>query len=152
VATFKKFEDIDAWNKARELAGRIYDVSGKGEFNRDHDLRLQIRAAATSVMSNIAEGFERGGNREFVNFLSIARGSRVEVRSQLYVALDQKYIHQAAFQQCYDMAAEIAGKLTKLMNYLNRTKIRGSKFDRRSKTMIPAASGEPQRQTVNRKP
>jgi four helix bundle protein len=80
-----KFEDIEAWNKARELAKEIYAVSNEGPFARDFGLLDQTRRAAVSVMSNIAEGFERGGDVEFRRFLSIAKGSAGEVKAQLYV-------------------------------------------------------------------
>ncbi|MHB1158500.1 MAG: four helix bundle protein [Phycisphaerales bacterium] len=129
MATFERFEDIEAWKQARQLARLVYDVSGNGDFSRDRDLKSQIRRAATSVMSNIAEGFERGGNREFVNFLSMARGSVGEVRSQLYVAVDQQYIDSTTFRELNDMAHKISRMPTGLMSYLNSTTIRGKKFE-----------------------
>lgn len=92
MATFKAFEDIEAWQKARDLVRRVYHISQGSEFSRDYALKDQMRRAAISIMSNIAEGFERNGNKEFIHFLSIAKGSAGEVRSQLYVALDQRYI------------------------------------------------------------
>ena len=91
MATFERFEDIEAWQKARELTREIYRVSRQGEFARDFDLRSQIRRAAVSIMSNIAEGFERDGVKEFSQFLSTSTGSAGEVASDLYVALDQGY-------------------------------------------------------------
>ncbi len=92
MATFKKFEDIKAWQKSRELTNEIYEATAQGDFARDFGLKDQIRRAAVSIMSNIAEGFERSGTGEFVQFLAIAKGSSGEVRSQLYVALDQQYL------------------------------------------------------------
>ena len=89
MATFKTFEEIDAWKKARELTKRVCAVTGVGTFARDFSLKDQIRRASVSIMSNIAEGFDRGGTGEFVQFLAIAKGSAAEVKSQLYVALDQ---------------------------------------------------------------
>ena len=86
MATFHRFEDIESWQKARRLARRIYELTGNGDFARDFGLRDQIRRAAVSIMSNIAEGFERDSRREFARFLDIARASTGEVRSQLYVA------------------------------------------------------------------
>jgi four helix bundle protein len=94
VGTFKSFEEINAWQKARELTRRVYQISGEGQSARDFGLRDQMRRACISIMSNIAEGYERSGTKEFVQFLSVAKGSVGEVRSQLYVALDQKYISQ----------------------------------------------------------
>ena len=88
MATFHRFEDIDAWQKARELTRAVYAASRSGSFSKDFALRDQIRRASISVMSNIAEGFERGGNKEFRQFLSTAKGSAGEVRAQRYVALD----------------------------------------------------------------
>ncbi|MEA2084022.1 MAG: four helix bundle protein [Thermodesulfobacteriota bacterium] len=88
MAKIGKFEDIEAWKKARELTKEIYVISNEGPFARDFGLRDQVRRAAVSVMSNIAEGFDRGGNRELIQFLYIAKGSAAEVQAQLYVALD----------------------------------------------------------------
>src|SRR3990172_8363764 len=94
MATIQSFEEIEAWQKARELTRAVYACSGQGAFSRDFGLRDQIRRAAVSIMSNIAEGFERGGSAEFVQFLAIAKGSASEVEAQLYVAFDQGYINQ----------------------------------------------------------
>ncbi len=84
MARIEKFEDIDAWQKARALSKAIYSVTGNGAFSHDFGLRDQIRRAAVSIMSNIAEGFDRGSNREFTQFLYIAKGSTAEVQAQLY--------------------------------------------------------------------
>lgn len=89
MATFRQFEDILAWQKARELVARIYQVSLAGDFSRDFAMRDQMRRASLSIPSNIAEGFERGGRKEFILFLGHAKGSCGELRSQLYRALDQ---------------------------------------------------------------
>src|ERR1700734_875276 len=97
--TITQFEDIEAWKLGRKLTRAIYRVSKTGEFARDFALRDQIRRAALSITSNIAEGFERGGNREFIQFLSFAKGSCGEVRDQLYVALDEQYISQEQFDR-----------------------------------------------------
>ena len=88
----KDFEDLEIWKEARRLTCEIYDLSKDAKFSKDFGLRNQMQRAAVSIMSNIAEGFERGGNQEFVQFLYIAKGSCGELRSQLYVALDQAYI------------------------------------------------------------
>jgi four helix bundle protein len=97
MSTFNKFQEIQAWQKARELVGMIYDVTGQGRFAKDFALRDQLRRAAVSIMSNIAEGHGRGGTKEFIQFLSIAKGSVSEVESQLYVAIDQDYVDQELF-------------------------------------------------------
>jgi len=87
-----RFEDIIAWNKARSLEKNIYETTRTGSFSKDHDLKTQIRRAAVSIMSNIAEGYERGGPREFKQFLSIAKASCAELRSQLYGTADVGYL------------------------------------------------------------
>jgi four helix bundle protein len=102
----EKFEDLIAWQKARELTKNIYRVTNIGEFFRDFGLREQIRRASVSIMSNIAEGFERGGRSEFHQFLVIAKGSCAELRSQLYVALDAEYIDIGTFQSLDSLAKE----------------------------------------------
>src|SRR6185295_18496969 len=96
--TIKKFEEIESWRKARALTNEIYHVTASGKFIRDFGLKDQIRRASVSILSNIAEGFERGGDKEFSQFLIIAKGSCGEVRAQLYVALDQGYLSQASFE------------------------------------------------------
>ena len=103
----EKFEDLIAWQRARGLTMKIYQVSRKGEFGRDYRLSGQIQGAAVSVMSNIAEGFERGGFGEFHQFLSTAKASCAEVRSQLYVALDVGYINGKSFQELRDQAEQV---------------------------------------------
>ncbi len=88
MSGIKRFEELVAWQKARQLTGQVYQVTGNKALNRDYSLARQMQRAAVSIMSNIAEGFERGSQKEFYHFLSISRGSCAELRSQLYVALD----------------------------------------------------------------
>ncbi len=102
-----KFEDLIAWQKARELTKEIYQNSRMGEFAKDFGLAGQIQRAAVSIMSNIAEGFERGGRGEFHQFLSVAKASCAEVRSLLYVALDVEYIKNNEFKKIMDKAQEV---------------------------------------------
>jgi four helix bundle protein len=102
----EKFEDLIVWQKAREPTKNIYRVTKIGEFLKDFGLRDQIRRASVSIMSNIAEGFERGGRSEFHQFLVIAKGSCAELRSQLYVALDAEYIDIGTFQSLDSLAKE----------------------------------------------
>src|SRR5436190_20941082 len=130
MATFKNFEHIEAWQKARELTNRVYDASDKGIFARDFGLRDQIRRACVSILSNIAEGFERSGTGEFVQFLSAAKGSAGEVRAQLYVALDRKYISEPTVGELNQMAAQISRMISGLMAYLKQSGIKGTKYKR----------------------
>jgi four helix bundle protein len=128
MATFKSFEDIEAWQNGRTLTNSIYKITSSGAFAKDFSLREQIRKAGVSVMSNIAEGFERGGAREFIQFLSISKGSTGEVKSQLFVALDQGYIDSVSFDQLYSSANQTGKLIAGLMNYLRKSGIKGNKF------------------------
>jgi len=128
MAKIEKFEDIEAWKKARELTREIYRVSNMGEFARDFGLRDQIRRACVSVMSNIAEGFERGGNKEFSQFLATAKGTAGEVRSQLYVALDANFIEKPEFSILYEQCTEIGRLIAGFMKYLAQSGLRGQKY------------------------
>jgi len=118
VGTIEKFEDIDAWQKARELTQQVYALSKNGPFARDFGLRDQIQRAAVSVMSNIAEGFDRGGNREFIHYLYIAKGSAAEVQAQLYVALDAQYVSREQFKQVYDIVGDATRLIGGFIRYL----------------------------------
>lgn len=128
MSTFKSFEEINAWQRARDLTSRVYQISSEGDFARDYGLRDQMRRACISIMSNIAEGYERSGTKEFVQFLSVAKGSVGEVRSQLYVALDQGYISEAIFEQLAGEAMEISRMLSGLMKYLRKAGMKGTKY------------------------
>ncbi len=101
-----RFEDIEGWQFARTLMNGVYDVACAGKFARDYGLRDQITRAAGSVMHNIAEGFDGGSNAEFARFLRIAQRSCTEVKSQLYIALDRKYINQEQFERLYEQASK----------------------------------------------
>src|ERR1044072_5404483 len=103
----ERFEDFIAWQKARKLTADIYRVTSEGNFARDFGLKDQIRRAAVSSMSNLAEGFERGRPTEFHQFLSIAKGSCAELRTQLYVALDVGYLKAPAFEALMTQATEV---------------------------------------------
>jgi|ERR1019366_2332198 four helix bundle protein len=105
-----RFEDLIAWQKARILTRQIYQITGEGAFARDFGLRDQIRRAAVSIMSNIAEGFERGRPAEFHQFLSIAKASCAELRCQLYIAFDACHLDQIRFDQLLALAVEV-GKI-----------------------------------------
>ena len=128
MGTFKKFEEIECWKKARELTRRVYEVSGKGSFAKDFGLKDQIRRAAVSIMSNIAEGHDRSGTGEFVQFLANAKGSAAEVRCQLYVAFDQGYINDKDFHELTDLATETGRMIAGLMTYLRGSGYKGTKY------------------------
>lgn len=115
----ERFEDIQAWQKARELVKEVYSASNDGLFSKDFGLRDQIRRAAVSIMLNIAEGFARKTTREFSQFLVIAHGSAAEVQAALYVALDQKYITEAQFESLYKTADETSKMIMGFSKYLN---------------------------------
>ena len=116
----ERFENIQVWQKSRELVMSIYQAtSGTQGFKQDFSLKDQIRRAAISVMSNIAEGYARRSDKAFANFLHIAHGSAAEVQSQLYIALDLKYITQDDFNKTYALADEVNRQTTGLIKYLN---------------------------------
>ena len=119
MPTFERFEDIEAWRTGRILTRAVYQMSKDGAFASDYGLRDQMRRAAVSITSNIAEGFERSNNREFRRFLSFAKGSAGEVRSQLYVALDEGYIDQISFDRVYGLAMQTIRQISGLMRYLS---------------------------------
>lgn len=128
MARIEKFEEIEAWKLARQATRRIYEISSEAPFRRDFALVNQIRRASISVMSNIAEGFERGGNKEFLQFLSVAKGSCGEVRSQLYIAADQNYVGRVTFEEIAKLLTETSKTISGFMKYLQGASERGSKF------------------------
>lgn len=128
MATFRSIEEIEAWQKTRELVKAVYATTGYGSFSKDFGLRDQIRRASISIMSNVAEGFERDGTREFIQFLSIAKGSAGEVKSQLYIAADQGYLTQAEFDALVTLVDETGRTIAGLMAYLKQSGIKGKKY------------------------
>jgi four helix bundle protein len=128
MATIKTFEDIESWQRARELSKTIYELTIKDPFSKDFSLKDQINRASGSIMDNIAEGFERGGNKEFIMFLSYARGSAGEVRSQLYRAFDRKHINQTEFDNLKDCVVKLSKMITSFMVYLQGSEFKGMKF------------------------
>lgn len=128
MATVTKFEELEIWQQARILSNVIFALTLREPFCKDFKLRDQINEASGSVMDNIAEGFERGSRLEFVNFLGYSKGSCGEVKSQLYRAIDRDYISKPEFNQCYEMSNRIAAGISKLIEYLNKTNVRGLKF------------------------
>ena len=118
MAKFSKFEEIQAWQKARDITLRIYKITADGSFAKDFGLKDQIRRASVSIMANIAEGHGRRTNAEFANFLNIARGSVAEVQSHLYIALGLNYINQKDFDEIYQTLTEISRMTLSLAQYL----------------------------------
>jgi len=118
IMTFRRFEDIDAWKTARQLAKAIYRMSASGSFRRDYGLRDQVRRAVISMMANIAEGHSRRSDREFAHFLFTAKGSAAEVESHLYVALDQGYLTEQQFQEAFAESERYARQVSGLIKYL----------------------------------
>jgi four helix bundle protein len=128
MARIQRFEDIEAWKKARALTKLIYDASKVAPLAKDFGLKDQMQRSSVSTMSNIAEGFERGGDQEFIQYLAMAKGSCGELRSQLYVALDQGYLSQTTFKGLYSNAEEINRMIAGFITYLQKSPLRGSKY------------------------
>jgi four helix bundle protein len=128
MAKVERFEDLESWKRAREVTKDIYSVSSKGKFSKDFALVNQIRRSAVSILSNIAEGFERNGDKEFIQFLAIAKGSCGEARVQLYVASDQEYIGEKDFHEIRNKLIETSRMISGLIKYLRESDLKGSKF------------------------
>ena len=124
----EKFEDLNIWQKARSLTNEIYRLTNNARFRKDFALSNHIRKTSVSVMSNIAEGFERATNREFSQYLFIAKGSLGEVRSQLYLALDLGYISKRNFDRIFEMTKLLSGMIINLIKYLDTSGVKGKKF------------------------
>ena len=118
----ERFEELESWKKARELTNMIYDLTDQKEFGRDYRLCGQVRDASGSIMHNIAEGFDAGSDAEFVRFLKISRRSASEVQSQLYLALDRKYVTSNQLKNAYEKGTEIKRLINCLIAYLRRNK------------------------------
>jgi four helix bundle protein len=119
MAKIETFEDMEVWQQARGLVKHIYDLTSRDAFAKDFALRDQIRRASISVMSNIAEGFERSSNKEFTYFLGISKASAAEVRSQLYVAHDLKYLDDSTFQVLKEKLVSVSRQLSAFIKYLS---------------------------------
>ena len=128
MATIKRFEDLDVWQQARDLNIKIMPLLKKLNEERNYDLKSQLDRSAGSVMDNISEGFERDGNREFIQFLAISKGSLGEVRSQLYRSLDRSLLEKEGHDLLQEDCLLLAGKLGKFISYLNNTEYKGTKF------------------------
>lgn len=128
MSKINSFEDLEVWIKARELSKEIYLCTQKGSFSKDYSLKDPINKTSGSIMDNIAEGFDRGGNKEFIQFLAIAKGSAAEVRSQLYRALDRNHLDESEFILLKEKAESISKQLSGFMNYLIKSDFKGVKY------------------------
>ncbi|SMC57242.1 four helix bundle protein [Moheibacter sediminis] len=128
MATIERFEDLEIWKEARIISKKIFAISTETELKTDFGLKNQIKNFSGSVMDNIAEGFERGGNLEFRQFLSVAKGSAVETRSQLYRLFDSNYIENDKFEELKSDLEKLSGKITNFIKYLNNNDFKGNKF------------------------
>jgi four helix bundle protein len=128
MATITKFEDLEIWQEARKLAKEVFILSKETDLKTDFRFKEQIKASSGSVMDNIAEGFERDGNLEFRQFLSVAKGSAGETRSQIYRLYDCKYISEEQFKDLKNKYENLSGKIKNFITYLNKKDFKGNKF------------------------
>lgn len=128
MATIKKFEELEIWQTARKLSKEICPVLENLQESKNYKLKEQLDGSVGSVMDNIAEGFERDGNREFIQFLAISKGSIGEVKSQLYRAYDRKALNENELNEFQIKCGELAAKIAKFMFYLNNTNYKGNKY------------------------
>jgi four helix bundle protein len=126
--SIKRFEDLEIWQDARELCKLVFSVTSTGPFSSDFKFRDQMKAASGSTMDNIAEGFDRGGNKEFLQFLSISKGSCGEVRSQSYRASDWNYITEPQLNELLEITDKLSRKTSNMMQTLKTSSMKGPKY------------------------
>ncbi len=132
MASFERFEDLDNWKLSKDVANQVYDVTSIGKFSQDYVLRDQVRRAVVSIFSNIAEGFERNGNKEFLQFLSIAKASCGEVRAQLIFANDRDYISSEQYEALVKNLVSLSSQIGGFIKYLRQSDLKGMKFNPKS--------------------
>lgn len=130
MATIQRFEDLEVWKKGREISVIVFKLTKSAEFSRDFSLKDQIMRSSGSVMDNIAEGFDRGGNKEFINFLTISKGSLAEVQSQTYRAYDFGYISLDDFNELIKETTSLSERIGKFISYLKNSDMKGTNFKR----------------------
>ncbi len=128
MAVAKRFEDLDVWIAAKDASVMIYKITENESLKKDFGLKDQIRRASISIISNIAEGFERNGNKEFIQFLSIAKGSAGEVRAQLYIIKELEFINEEEFTLLNEKVTQVSKMLSGFINYLKQSELKGTKF------------------------
>lgn len=128
MATIKRFEDLEIWQESRRLSKEIIDIAKNTELKTDFRFKEQIKSSSGSVMDNIAEGFERNGNMEFRQFLSVAKGSAGETRSQVYRLFDNEYINKEKLDFLISEYEKLSGKINNFITYLNKNEFKGTKF------------------------
>ena len=135
MATIRRFEELEIWQLARELANRIFKLyTNSTEFSKDYKLKDQINGSSGSIMDNIAEGFDRASRNEFIHFLSYSKGSVGEVKSQLYRGFDRGYYTKAVFDEVYDLSDKVGAKIWKHIQQLNKSEFKGLIYKGRDQT------------------
>ena len=128
MGTVKNFEDLEIWSSARKICNDVFMIKEKTELKNDYKLYNQLNGSSGSIMDNIAEGFERNGNREFIQFLAISKASCGETRSQMYRVLDRNYISKEEFEIFYNKLILLSKQISSFINYLQKSELKGTKF------------------------